>query len=757
MNSLDALTLYGLSRIARQTPFSQICAIDQKYIIHVGRQQEIEQNIWPERTLNMTDHDLNMTQHENISILQEDFRAAMFQAVTEAGAGAGAGEDPKNPETGQLIKLIEKKNAAFLEKTRICMSGKNSIPGFRQVVILSPELSGNTDTGWPGIIAVTSDGRLVAGTVRHGNPDNKKPIAPIQVIDSLQAGQSGPEFSDGDYSFIFENSDLTSMYEENIRITVCHDNSGTIDFSLIESLENNIQIKVYDFLTVQMKNRINMIRHVLFSALDENVSGDMQESNLKEIEYGYWLTGGDGASENVVIARQQAIRAYPALAKKLYFKFSNTIDAREPLSPVIARYYDTSERKLKRIQGLTLQYIGADPEYPDQCIKDIFNLSDNNVPKNQQQFRQLNVIREFGRGIWGIWNLGLSATMRRLPEGGDLWRLADRMEQTSAGNVLDSVNFLVRKLLVPVEINKISLDKCFRSYHKINPETFDDIRMFDDIKIKARDQVLTHFSARELLDLDQRYHRNIAQYEDRLDIITVKRDWPGMLDTIDLGNGCIARELTSSAALKIQGRAEDHCVGGYVSRILSSKDHSTGRATMIFSIEQDDQILSTAEINCFREFPESGNPEQLRTEICQNKARSNTSPSRVAEDLAKQVAARVQQAGPKAFQTYLDGLHEACAEHDRISDLEYHIAECGLDPYNRVHLETAWENLGPALPKRFRRNGLDALIRYGMAGKPPGKTSRTNRPDHGQSDRTGFSETDFPKTEQEGILEYDGP
>ena len=740
----------------------------------------------------MTGHDLNLTCHENISILQKDFRVAMIQAVTTKEDGL------KNPKTRQIIDLAEKKHAEFLENTRICMSGKNRIPGFRQVVILSPEFSCriDTDTGWPGIIAVTSDGRLVAGVIRHMNPDNKKPIVPIQVIDSLQSGQSGPdslqsgqsgpdslqsgqsgpEFPDDDYSLVFKNSYITSMSEINIRGNGLENNYRTISFSLLTSFETSIQFAVFDFLKVQMENRINMIRDTLFAALDKNVLSDIQESSLMKIEYGYWLTGGDGVSENVVIARRQAVRAYPALIGLLYRQFGNIIDARKPLSPVIARYYDISERKLKRLQGLTLEYIGVDFEHtyvdfehPQQRVDEIFNLPDGTVPKNRQQFLQLNVVKKFGRRVW---DLNLPKTMRRFSEGGNLWRLVDRMEQTSGDNVLDSVNFLVRKLLVPVEINKISLDKYFWSYHKINRETFDDIRN------KARNQVLTYFSVRELLDLDQRYHHNIARYEDRLDIITVNRDWPGILGTIDLGNGCRARELTSSMTLKVQGRTENHCIGGYVSRILSSKDHSTGRATMIFSIEQDDQILSTAEINCFREFPGSGNSEQLRTEIChdnahvtivesdnpeqlrtevyQNKARSNTSPSDMAETLAKQVAARVQQSGPKAFQAYLDGLHEARMEQDRISGLEYHIAECGLDPYNRVHLETAWENLGMALPKRFRRNGLDALIKYGMAGKPPGKTSRKNRPDHGQSDNSRSDRIGFSETEQDGIPEYDG-
>ena len=699
----------------------------------------------------MTDHDLNMTGRENILILQEDFRAGINQVV------AGAGNDLENPETRQIIELAVENHAAFLEKTRVCMSGKNSIPGFRQVVILSPEFCycTNTDTDWPGIIAVTSDGRLVTGSVRYRNPDNKKPIVPIQVIDALQAGQSGPEFPDKDYSLVFENSGTTSMSEINIHSSGCDDNCKRIIFSLFDSLENIIQSKVYELLKVQMENRVNMIRDTLFTVLDKNVLNDMQESSLMKIEYGYWLTGGDGASENVVIARQQAIRAYPALANQLYYRFKDIIDAREPLSPVIARHYYTSERKLKRLQGLTLEYIDADFEHPHQRIDEIFNLPDGTVPKNRQQFLQLKVIEEFGQRVW---RLNLPATMSRLSEGGNLWRLADRMEQTSAGNILDSVEFLARKLLVPVEINRILSDQYSENnYRKYRLNRLDRIT-FNNMITTAKNQILNYFSTRELLDLDQRYHRNIARYEDRLDIITMKRDWPGMLGTIDLGNGCIARELTSSADLKIQGRAEDHCVGGYVSRILSSRAHSMGQATMIFSIEQDGQILSTAEIKCFREFPESGNPEQLHTEICQNNAhgtiaesdnpgqlrtevaqnnaRSNTSPSRVAEDLAKQVAARLQQAGPKVFQNYLDGLHEARVEQDRISGFEYDIVACGLNPRNRAHLEIVWEELGRSLPKRFRENGLGAFIKYGLKRKTQEETSRKNQPDNSRLDNS---------------------
>ena len=523
---------------------------------------------------------------------------------------------------------------------------------------------------------------------------------------------------------------------------------------------------------------------------------NMDENCFMHVQYGRWLTGGDGVTEDVILARQQAIQAYPLLAGIFEQEdmLRKVIDAKASLSKAIASCFEVEEHRVKRLSGLTWQQIGREPEpwQPESdnwkpyfsriLTSDFLDLPEKVFPTTREQFGKLGVLGIFGNFIY---EESLIIFANRLSKNRNPWRLVDRIEQTDKNNVRDAMNFLARKLLVPAIINQDEF--LFTRHCWVGNKTGVE-SLFYKILDQAIDAIRKHFRIGELLDWSDRYHRNIARYEDRLDIVTVHREWPGMLGTIDLGNGCVARELTSSAALKAQGRAENHCVGGYMSTILNSKDHSRDRAVMIFSLEQNGEIMGTAEIICSITYSgkssrhdDSGKSSKsddlgkssrhdekyLYALVGQNNARGNTKPSGMAQNLAKQVAVRLQETEIDVFLTYLDGLHEAREEQDRISGLEYHIAECGLDPHNRAHLEIVWENLKPALPKRFRKNDLDAFIKYGLAGKPPEEPFRTNRPDNSrpnnnrldnnQPDKTGFSETGFLKTEQEETLEYDRP
>ena len=644
--------------------------------------------------------------HENIPALQADFRAAVIEAIIDAG------DNPEHPETAKQIKYLEKEYANHLEQTGIYISGKNDIPGFRQVVFLGPGLScpRNGGKGYPVVIAITLDGRLVTGKIRPRNLYNHEPVTTVQAIEALVGlHQSEQEFINDSIHFYL---DYRTNYERNhyfLKMTVSLGN-----FNLFLDQYSHIgygaRTEIKHYLFQQTWDRLAPVRCAVLNALDRNVLHDLQKYDLIHILDGSWLTGGDGdgITEDVIMARQQAVRAYPLLSEifRHDYMLCNTIDGKTSLSKAIADYFNVEERKVKRISGMTWQQVGSVSQPLESLhfmISDFLHLPDKCFPKTVEQFQHLDVLREFGCSLYGE---DLIEFADRLSKNGDPWQLIDRMKQTSGRDVLDAVNFLVQKLLVPAMIADGEIPG-------------------DTLEKTGRDEVLKHFKVKELLDWSDRYHRNIAQYEDRLDFISINRDWPGMLGTIDLGNGCRARELTSSVALKAQGRAEDHCVGGYVSTILDLDDHSGGQAVMVFSLEQNDRISSTVEIMCFLECSAEDEYKQneckqkqigqekkycLRTQICQNKARSNKPPSCMAGDLAKQVAARLQQAGPETFRAYLDQLHEACVEQDRTSGFESHIIECGFDPRNRAHFEKVWSILAPALPKRFRKDGLDTFV-----------------------------------------------
>ena len=664
-----------------------------------------------------------MIGNENIPALQANFRAAVIQAVTSAG------DNPKDPDIKAQIEILEKEHAIHLEQTGIYISGKNDIPGFRQVVFFGPDHDGNHVSGWVYAIAITSDSRLVSGDIEPvecRTMDERKPIRIEQAIEAiLNRDGTGLKFTNNEYmNFNLDDSDSHDQASGSIQST-----KHKYMLNSIRQISSHVsrcrlgldtREEIKHFLYQQIQERYMPARHAIADALDRDILRDMQENDLMELRQCRFLTGGDGASMDVITARQQAVRAYPLLSRVFQknYRLREAIDAKISLSKTIASLYRVDEGKVKRFSNLTWKQIGSRPKFEKDFSNMIFyflNLPDKGFPKTVEQFQHIDILEKFGLDLYGD---NLIKTVVRLSKNGNPWRFMDRIKQTNGSNVLDAVNFLARKLVVPAMFN--------RNKYKTCQGRFND--MFYKMN-EARDNILNHYKLGELLDWSDRYHRNIARYEDRLDIISVKRDWPGMIGTIDLGNDCCARELTSSEALKVQGRAENHCVGGYVSKILNKEDYSKGQAVLVFSLEENDRISSTVEIRCFLECSaqeqdkyeyeqkkyERDKKYHLRTQICENKAYGNVSPSPMSEDLANRIAVRLEQAGVESFRAYLDGLHEAHAKHNRISKLEHYIVECGLDPFNRSHLETVWEELGRVLPRRFRRDGLDAFIEHGIS------------------------------------------
>ena len=310
--------------------------------------------------------------------------------------------------------------------------------------------------------------------------------------------------------------------------------------------------------------------------------------------------------------------------------------------------------------------------------------------------------------------------MERLSREGNPWDLIERIEQTSGRNVDDAIDFLARKLHVPAILNKINR---IAEHHGITPTrklTQDNHNnKFHRIMLaKAKNAIRSGFKTRELLDWSDRYHRNIARYEDHLVTIDLQQDWPGISGTIKCDHGHVARELTSAKALKTQGRMENHCVGGYLPSVLEGENNPSKEATLIFSIEKNDKILSTAEIGCVQYPCHSIDSEtegktktfQIKARVIENLARSNKPPSRDAVRIANQVAKQLEQIKPDAWKSYLDGLAHSRAEQDRISGIDAQIRNCGFDPFDRTMMERVWAELKPALPRSFRKEDLDGFI-----------------------------------------------
>ena len=632
-----------------------------------------------------------------------------------------------NPQTPYFKKKIDKfeRNYAYhLEQTRMFISRPNQVPGYRTFVIMGPGLR-HCYTNVNDVIAVTADGRLVVESIISDFGTDSSVSSIIATFNRLISGK----FNEGEEREFFG----CPLDLSGVKTTYSRNYGQELD---LKPFLYNLDIceKILKIINREIKNHLMMAHDTLCNALDRDVLTTMLDTEMVSFEEGKWMTGGDGVSREIILARQQAVHAYPILARHFstyVAPMHQAIDNRTSLSDAIAIYFGTDTSRVKRLQGLTWQHAATAPKEkkPFSRIPDILDLPESAVPKTPDQFRKLDIFEEFGDFVFGT---ELCDTMKQLSEHGNPWRFIDRMEQTNGRNVADAIDFLIRKLYVPAAINKIDAIAGHNGTIANFSSIFNSDTLFADHFLN---EIRAIFKPGQLLDWSERYHRNIARYEDRLDIVSSEQTWPGFFDSIDFGNGYIARELTSAQALRIQGKVENHCIGGYLSKVLSGESRDR-EFTLIFSIEKNNVIHSTAEIKCVREA-EPENPDRishLQARVQQNLAHSNKDPSDDAVRTADRVVEKLKTVDSDTCQAYLDGLNRARLEYARESDIEEHIRFCGFDPLDRTMMERAWKELSLALPRSRRKDGLGRFIDEIPVDFVNAEISRIHQHDQGQVD-----------------------
>ena len=608
----------------------------------------------------------------------------------------GAGEQAE-----QQLASTMKHIAKHLAENTVFTSGENHIPGFRQIVFMNLDIIPKYCDNYSRTIrmaAITDDGCLVTNILKGTNTAEKLQST-AEMLEVVLAGRT-----DWNIKSATEDRDLFRLYEFDfdkhsgttcLKLDIGYNN---IPFELercgigrfITSDRFDLHNHIKNILLENVNHNLDLARMTLCNALDPDILHDMRAGNITRLSQVMWLTGGDGADPEKTLARQQAIRAYPILANdfnELEF-YRKTIDARESLSNAIAILHDVEQSRVRNIQGITRQWAACTGDWSAyEAISNILSLPNRFIPLTRKQTRQLSVLRDFQKHVFKDVlddKFSLGEFMTRLSTEGHLWKLADRLEKYNPRDVNDAVDFLARKLFIPAALTGI------RKRHD---------RSF---KHDARLKILTSFKIRNLLDFSDRYHRNIHRWEDRLTSISFQQNWPGLLGTVELEDGHVARELCSSIDLKAQGRAENNCVGGYMSKILEGNTCGETVA-LIFSIEKNGTILSTVEINC-------AESDGLQAWVERNEGYDNASPSDTASIMAEQIVSEIILIKPDAWHVYLDGLERIRIEMDRMSAVVRFGKICGFDPNDRNMLERVWKEFRPVLPQAMRRAGLDAFI-----------------------------------------------
>jgi hypothetical protein len=98
--------------------------------------------------------------------------------------------------------------------------------------------------------------------------------------------------------------------------------------------------------------------------------------------------------------------------------------------------------------------------------------------------------------------------------------------------------------------------------------------------------------------------------------------------------------------------------------------------------------------------------------VRQNYSYGNSNPDDAAEEAAKLLAKHIQSLELEDFALYAGGLLEARHQQDLIKELPVSLRSAGYNPWNREHLQDAWDELSIILPRKIRKSGLDKFIAW---------------------------------------------
>lgn len=227
-----------------------------------------------------------------------------------------------------------------------------------------------------------------------------------------------------------------------------------------------------------------------------------------------------------------------------------------------------------------------------------------------------------------------------------------------------------------------------------------------------RNSISETMSLKDLRELQTRWHHVRTTLDNKVLATSEPVSWAPLLGDIDLGKGVVARELASSTALEAQGARERHCVGGYASVVLSGR---RGGASVIFSIEKEELVLSTVEVKVALEEV-SRRSSRVEASVVQNKAARNAEPSPLAKSSGSRLVTLIGAMPVEEVKAYLQGVESNGATiKDR---LDRTIIAYGANITHPGLAELALETYREVMPKSLREASIQDWADRLISAKP---------------------------------------
>lgn len=618
------------------------------------------------------------------------------------------------------IEKVQKSYNEIVPKQRTWISELNEVAGWRRVATI-----GIGTKAWH-VMGVTETGLFVTADI-HCMDD--EPIDhPREAVRQIREGRiKGVSFTGRDeFNFNIHSNAFHAYWAPfaNARQSAF---GAAVRFEGSTDKGTPARAKLKGMARHHVRTRGRMITRMLWASLDPDVRFRMRSSLAMNATYARWFAGGGEMKPSgsgfpikqpemnwtvdpaAGLARRQAAAAFPILTDWLMTNdaLAGSIDGRKPLVPVLARELGASPDVIRALQGLTWQKAGCSPAVIP--LRYWLELPATQIPKNRAEFRAYAGMMEYAKSA------GMDVDDLRQRAKGRFSDVMHQLGRVDPISLRDHLEDAFQRLVLP----KILMDRPDLRHAlvadvergwvtSLNWTTRKMLREFSGY-------CLTESSPKDLVEANIGWHRNLGSIDRDLGVDVKGENWDALIARKTTAAGITLREIDSLPGLRRQGRVQHHCVGTYGAAVTRWSG-GPGEITLIYSLEREAQILSTAEFRIQVDYPRdketkeiTGPIEVKNARMIQNRASHNgpapAETAKAVDEIRKQLLALT----PEALETYAQGMQGWAAKPrdesiSRLSEL------LNADLENQDYLEKAWARLAPVLPRSLRRAGLDGLL-----------------------------------------------
>lgn len=622
------------------------------------------------------------------------------------------------------IERVQSDYEKTVAANKVWISEKDEVEGWRRVASI-----GIGRASWH-LMGVTDAGLFV--TASAYNADGETDLHPRDAARRLRDGDlRGMTFTNvANFSFNLHSRAFREYWQPFANARQIGFNAATLQNPHGDP-GTPARAKLKGMARQHVQSRARIITRMLWGELDPDVRYRMRSSLSLSGFDAQWLAGGNvdavrrtqnsgslreiswEVDPSLGVARRQAAAAFPILTQLMmdYDDIAAAVDNRAPLIPALAVHFETSQEGIRALQGLTWQKAGCSPS--SVPVQSWLALPAAQMPETRKEFQA------YARMIDYANKARMDTDLLRKRARGKFIETLHQLERVDPASLRDHLEDVFRRLTLPKlvsdrpELRKMLLGDIEKGWQNDMPWT--TRRLMSSFVQQCMDEM----GPKDLVEASLGWHKNLGSIDRDLGVDVKGAGWSPMLGSSVTPKGLEGRELLSLPDLRRQGQTQHHCVGTYGGKVTGWKGEP-GSITLIFSIEREGMVLSTAEFHLSVNYPRDKETKEIAgplsvmgVQMIQNRARHNGAAPAETEAAITQIRKDLLALPAPALEAYAAGLRDWSSQSrdegvTRLSE----ILNANLDDPD--YLEKAWARLSPVLPRALRKAGLGGFLAHPM-------------------------------------------